>query len=119
MRADQRSRVTTLVAIDAFFGGISFILITPRMWPLAVVPAAILTVLLIGLTAVGVWGGAELSAVLFGPDRGTWGAIGYWVLTVFFVSDRVLDCAGVGADLGGTALGVCPGTDFCLRNSQR
>jgi CysZ protein len=84
MKANRRSRVTTLGAIDAFVGGISFILTTPRTWPLAVVPAAILTVLLIGLTAVGVWGGAELSAVLVGPDRGTWGAIGYWVLTVFF-----------------------------------
>jgi CysZ protein len=82
--ADRRSRLTTLSAIDAFFGGIGFILTTPRTWPLAVVPAAILTVLLIGLSSVGVWGGAELSAVLFGPDRGAWGAIGYWVLTVVF-----------------------------------
>jgi hypothetical protein len=57
--ADRRSRVTALGAVDAFFGGISFILTTPRTWPLAVVPAAILTVLLIGLTAVGVWGGAH------------------------------------------------------------
>jgi uncharacterized protein involved in cysteine biosynthesis len=84
MMADRRSRVTTLGAIDAFFGGIRFILTTPRTWRLAVVPAAILTVLLIGLTAAGVWGGAELSALLIGPDRGTWGAIGYWVLNVFF-----------------------------------
>jgi CysZ protein len=84
MMADRRNRETTLGAIDAFCGGISFILTTPRMWPLAIVPAAILTVLLIGLTAVGVWGGAELSASLFGPDRGTWGAIGHWILTVVF-----------------------------------
>jgi hypothetical protein len=84
MMADRRTRVTTLGAIDAFVGGIGFILITPRMWPLAMVPAAILTILLIGLTAAGVWGAAELSAGLFGHDRGTWGAIGYWILTVFF-----------------------------------
>jgi len=51
---------------------------------LAVVPAAILSILLIGLTVVGVWGAAELSALLFGHDRGTWGAIGYWILTAFF-----------------------------------
>ena len=66
-----------------FFGGIGFILTTPRMWPLAAVPAAVLTILLIGLTALGVWGAAESSALLFGQDRGIWGSIGYWILTVF------------------------------------
>jgi CysZ protein len=81
--ADQRSRLSTLGAIDAFFGGIGFILATPRMWPLAIVPAAVLTVLVIGLTALGVWGAAESSALLFGQDRGIWGSIGYWILTVF------------------------------------
>lgn len=79
----QRSRLTTIGALDAFFGGIIFILTTPRMWPLAVVPAAILTILLIGLTVAGVWGAAESSALLFGHDRGMWGEIGYWILTVF------------------------------------
>lgn len=82
--ADRPSRVTSLGAINAFVGGIGFILTTPRTWPLAVVPAAILTILLIGLTAVGVWGAAELSDVLLGHDRGILGTIGYWILTVFF-----------------------------------
>jgi CysZ protein len=90
MLAYRRNHVTTLGAIAAFFGGITFILTTPRTWPLAIVPAAILTVLLIGLTAAGVWGGAEVSALLIGPDRGTWGAIGYWVLTVFFAPIALL-----------------------------
>ncbi len=84
MMADRPSRLTSLGAVNAFFGGISFILTTPRTWPLAVVPAAILTILLIGLTAVGFWGAAELSAALFGHDRGILGTIGYWILTVFF-----------------------------------
>jgi CysZ protein len=81
--ADRPTRVTTLSAIGAFVGGIGFILTTPRMWPLAVVPAAVLTILLIGLTTLGVWGAAELSAMLFGQDREIVGSIGYWVLTVF------------------------------------
>ncbi len=81
--ADRRSRLTTFGAIDAFVGGIGFILTTPRMWPLAVVPAAVLTILVIGLTAFGVWGAAESSALLFGQDRGIWGSVGYWILTVF------------------------------------
>jgi CysZ protein len=80
--ADRRARLTTFGAIDAFFGGIGFILTTPRMWPLAAVPGAVLTILVIGLTALGVWGAAESSALLFGQDRGIWGSIGYWILTV-------------------------------------
>jgi CysZ protein len=82
--ADRRSRVTALGAIDAFFGGIGFIVTTPAIWPLAMVPAVVLTVLLTGLTALGVWGGTELSAALIGTEREIWGSIGYWILTVFF-----------------------------------
>jgi CysZ protein len=83
--ANRRSRLTTFGAIDAFFGGIGFILTTPRIWPLAAVPAVVLTIVLIGLTALGIWGAAESSAFLFGHDRGIWGSIGYWFLTVFLV----------------------------------
>jgi CysZ protein len=39
--------------------------------------------LLTGFTALGIWGAAEFSAILFGQDRGIWGSIGFWVLTVF------------------------------------
>ena len=80
---DRRTGVTTLGAIDAFVGGIGFILATPRMWPLAAVPAAVLTLLLIAFAAAGFWGAAELSEIVFGSDRETWGTIGYWILSVF------------------------------------
>jgi CysZ protein len=79
---DPRSRDRSLHPIDAFVGGIAFVFTTPSMWPLAAVPAFVLTILLIGLTALGIWGAAELSDLLIGPDREVWGEIGYWVLTV-------------------------------------
>jgi hypothetical protein len=53
MMADRPGHVTTPDAINAFIGGISFFLTTPRTWPLAVVPAAMLTILRFALTAVG------------------------------------------------------------------
>ena len=78
MMVDRHGRVTTLGAVEAFFGGIGFILTTPRMWPLAVVPAAILTVLLITSRCWGFGEDAGVRRLPFGPDRGVWGAIGYW-----------------------------------------
>jgi CysZ protein len=69
-------------AIDAFFGGIGFILFTPSVWIWAAVPAALMMVLMCGGTALVFWGGASQLESLFGPDRGTWGAIGYWSLMV-------------------------------------
>lgn len=80
--ADRNSGLTTLDAIGAFFGGIVFIVTTPRVWLLAMVPAAVLTIVVTGFTALGIWGAVESSALLFGQDRGIWGSIGYWILTV-------------------------------------
>ena len=79
---DSRTRLTTLSAIDAFFGGVGFVLATPRVWGLAVVPAVILVILFGGFLALGVWGASELDRVLFGNSLGSWGTVGYWVVLV-------------------------------------
>jgi CysZ protein len=65
-------------ALKAFFGGVGFVLTTPSVWPWAAVPGAIMLILLCGVTGFGWWGAAELLANLFGSQRDTWGAIGYW-----------------------------------------
>src|SRR5262245_40520333 len=88
--ADPRRRLTTLDAIDAFFGGIGFIMATPRVWGLAIVPAILLVILFGGFLTLGVWGAFELDRVLFGVNRGTWGTVGYWIMFVLFVLVAIL-----------------------------
>jgi uncharacterized protein involved in cysteine biosynthesis len=84
MSADK-PRLTTLRAFDAFAGGIGFILGTPRVWLHAAVPAVMMTLLLVAFTCLGGWGAVEVGHEAFGVHRGTWGGIGYWVLTVLLV----------------------------------
>jgi uncharacterized protein involved in cysteine biosynthesis len=69
-------------AVDGFVGGIAFILFTPPMWIWALVPAVTMLVLMCGSGALLAWGEVELLNSVFGPDRGTWGAIGYWLLMI-------------------------------------
>lgn len=79
---DEFDSIGISSALKAFAGGIGFVLTTPTVWPWATVPAAIMLMLMCGVTGLGWWGAAELLASLFGPQRDTWGAIGYWVLMI-------------------------------------
>jgi len=90
MMATPQKRLTTLGAIDAFFGGIGFVLKTPRVWVLALVPAAVLVFLFAGFVGLGIWGSAELGRGIFGTDLGTWGIIGKWLLITFFTIIAIL-----------------------------
>jgi CysZ protein len=76
---DEFDSIGIMAALRAFVGGIGFVLTTPSVWPWAAVPAAIMLALLCGVTGLGWWGAAELLANLFGSERDTWGAIGYWL----------------------------------------
>jgi len=82
---EAKSHLSWTGAFDAFAGGVGFIIGTPRTWPLAALPAAIMTLLTILFTVLAVWGSAEFSAWVFGSERGTWGGIGYWVVVVLLV----------------------------------
>ena len=44
-----------LVGLDAFFHGIKFIVFTPRSWPHAIVPIAVMAVLSILLTIAAIF----------------------------------------------------------------
>src|SRR5262249_35391436 len=78
----RSSQLTTLRAIDAFTGGIGFVVTTPRIWGYAIVPAVMLAVLSVAFIALGIWGAAELSAHLFDPVANTWMGIGKWIVTI-------------------------------------
>src|SRR5438552_3396939 len=82
---ETKPHLTWTGAFDAFAGGVGFVIGTPRIWPLAALPAAIMTLLTILFTVLAVWRSAEFSAWVFGSERGTWGAIGYWVVVVMLV----------------------------------
>lgn len=80
-----------LAGLEAFTGGIVFILGTPRLWGFALTPALMLLVLCCGLGGLAVWGSHHLSAWIIGPDPGAWGQIGYWSLII------ALSAAGIAA----------------------
>lgn len=88
-RPQVRGRVTLLSGLEAFGSGIGFVLITPRVWPYAMVPVAMLLLLTCGLTGLAIWGSHYFGNWLIRPDVGTWGEIGRWTLMI------VLDLVGM------------------------
>jgi CysZ protein len=68
--------------LEAFGGGISFVIVTPRVWGHALVPVAMLFLLSCGTFGLILWGAHHLSAWLIGSFPGTWGHIGYWGLMI-------------------------------------
>jgi len=79
---EPAGKVGLLSGLEAFAGGIGFVIITPRVWGYALVPVAMLLLLSCGLTGLAIWGSHSLSTKVFGPDAGAWGQIGYWTLTI-------------------------------------
>jgi len=81
-RSLVRGRVTLLNGLEAFGSGIGFVIITPGVWGYALVPVAMLLLLLCGLAGLAFWGSLHLSSWLIGPNPGVWGQIGYWSLVI-------------------------------------
>jgi CysZ protein len=78
----MRRDVTVLSGLDAFAGGIGFVLTTPRVWGYALVPVSMLLLLFCGLMGLAIWGSHHLSTWLIGSDPGAWGKFGYWSLMI-------------------------------------
>lgn len=106
--ATRSGRITVLHGLEAFCGGISFVIVTPRVWGHALVPVGMLLLLSCGLLGLGFWGSHHLSSWLIGPDPGVWGQIGYWglmapLLVVGFLA-AVLLALSLAQPLSGFAL---------------
>jgi CysZ protein len=82
MRSEGSGRLTLLSGLEAFGGGIGFVIVTPRVWGYALVPVSMLLLLICGLSGLAFWGSHHLSTWLIGPDPGGWGQIGYWCLMI-------------------------------------
>lgn len=78
-RAD---RLTMSSGLEAFVGGMGFVLVTPRVWIYAVVPVSMLMLLFCGFVGLGVWGAHHLTTSLIGPDPGVWGQVGSWCIII-------------------------------------
>lgn len=74
---------------EAFGGGVSFIVATPRVWGYALVPVAMLLLLSCGLIALAVWGAHYFGNWVIGPDPSGWGVAGGWILKI------ALDLVGI------------------------
>lgn len=82
MRTSVRGRITLLSGLQAFFRGIGFVIVTPRVWGYALVPVAMLVLLFCGLMGLGIWASHWFGDWLIRPDVGTWGEIGRWTLKI-------------------------------------
>ena len=71
--------------LSAFFRGIGFIVVTPRMWLYALVPMAVMLFVTLLLTALFVWGGLSLTGWVIGDSESTWVRIGAWLLNAMVV----------------------------------
>lgn len=92
-RAMGTDKVTLLSGLDAFIGGIGFVLATPRVWGYALVPVSMLLLLFCGLGGLAIWGSHHLSTWMVGANPSAWGQIGYWLLTITFVLAGIMAAA--------------------------
>lgn len=70
----------TVDGLKAFGGGIVFIVATPSVWIYALVPAAMLVIVMTVFSALGFWGVEQLRRLLVDESSGVWAHIGSWLL---------------------------------------
>ena len=68
--------------LTAFFGGLGFVVRTPAVWPLALVPMVIALVLTGALAAAGISWVPGWVAAIIGPPQGTVGSVLGWLAQV-------------------------------------
>jgi CysZ protein len=76
--------------LEAFVGGVNFILTTPSVWLHALVPALLVLFLACALGWLGVWGAGRAADAIVGQTTGYWSALGSWLLTVVFALAAVV-----------------------------
>lgn len=89
-RSTVPGKVTPRSGLEAFVGGIGFVVSTPRVWGPALVPVTMFLLLFCGLLGLALWGSHHLSTRLIGPAPGVWGQVGYWCLMIALVAAAIL-----------------------------
>lgn len=122
MRSSVRGRVTLVSGLQAFAGGIGFVLATPRVWGYAMVPVGMFVLLFCGLMGLGIWGSYHFGNWLIRPDIGAWGEIGRWLLIIVLwvtaIVTAVLLALSLAQPLSGFALeSIAHAQEIALRGS--
>lgn len=63
----KRAALGFFAGVRALFGGLGFVVTTPGVWPWAMIPVLVATLLFGGATALAIWGGGALAAHLVDP----------------------------------------------------
>lgn len=74
----KRAALGFFAGVRALFGGLGFVVTTPGIWPWAMVPVVVATLLFAGATALAIWGGGALAAHLVDPAHVVWS----WALKI-------------------------------------
>ena len=76
--------------LEAFFGGIHFIVTTPSVWLYALVPGFMVLLLACALGWLGIWGAGQVVSALIGQTSGFWSTAGSWALTILLAVPAAL-----------------------------
>jgi CysZ protein len=76
--------------VEAFLGGIHFILTTPSVWLHALVPTFMVLILACVFAWLGIWEAARATDALLGQTTGFWSTAGGWFLTIVLSIAAVL-----------------------------
>jgi CysZ protein len=90
-RTNEAGKVVWFSGLEAFSGGIGFVIGTPRVWGYALVPVGMLVLLSCGLMGLAIWASHHVGHRVIAPDVGAWGEIVRWTLMI------ALDLVGVAA----------------------
>lgn len=82
LRAVSPAPLGFVAGARAFFAGLRFVVVTPSLWPWALVPLVVTTTLATGLGAAGVWGALKLAAMIGPHGVDALSAALLWVLRV-------------------------------------
>jgi CysZ protein len=66
--------------MGALFEAVGFVVTTPSVWPLAIVPVVFALVLAVGCGALGIWGASALADHIVGAPSGALAVVLAWVL---------------------------------------
>src|SRR5690348_16980664 len=79
---DERRQLHLGDGVRAFFGGIGFILTTPRVWGYAMVPVTVLLLLSCLLGTAAFWGAFKTASAVISSTESGWSQAGWWAITI-------------------------------------
>jgi CysZ protein len=76
--------------MGALFEAVGFVVTTPAVWPLAIVPVIVAILLVTGVSVLGIWGASALATHVIGVPSGALAVFGAWVLRILLGAVAIL-----------------------------